>query len=222
MYERFTDKARKAMQLASQEAQRLNHHFIATEDILLGLVKEGSGLAAHVLKNQNLDLQKIQIEIEKFVPSGPGRVGSGKLPQTPRAKKAIEYSIEEASRLHHNYIGTEHLLLGLLREHEGVAAQVLLSLGVRLEGVGEEVLNLLGGSSPRLARRVGLWTRHTSVFVIFAGSLAVTLVGALLGNFVEFGRGNSGALIAGGAYVLAVAITGAASWAQKRFSQQLP
>src|SRR5919109_4833382 len=146
MYERFTDRARKVMQLANQEAQRFNHEYIGTEHILLGLVKEGSGVAANVLKNLDIDLRKIRLEVEKIVQHGPGgeQVVMGRLPHTPRAKKVIDYSIEEARNLNHNYVGTEHLLLGLLREQEGVAAQVLMNLGLKLEDVREEVLNLLG------------------------------------------------------------------------------
>ncbi|GIX04009.1 MAG: hypothetical protein KatS3mg113_1015 [Planctomycetaceae bacterium] len=143
-YERFTDRARKVMQLANQEAQRFNHEYIGTEHILLGLVKEGSGVAANVLKNLNVDLRSIRMEVEKIVQAGPEMVMMGKLPQTPRAKKVIEYAMEEARNLNHNYVGTEHLLLGLIREQEGVAAQVLMNLGVKLEDVREEVLNLLG------------------------------------------------------------------------------
>lgn len=144
MYERFTDRARKVMQLANQEAQRFNHEYIGTEHILLGLVKEGSGVAANVLKNLDVDLRKIRIEVEKIVQTGPDMVTMGKLPQTPRAKKVIEYGMDEARNLNHNYVGTEHLLLGLLREQEGVAAQVLMNLGLKLEDVRDEVLNLLG------------------------------------------------------------------------------
>ncbi len=144
MFERFTDRARKVMALANQEAQRFNHEYIGTEHILLGLVKEGSGVGANVLKNLDVDLRKVRLEVEKLVKSGPDMVTMGKLPQTPRAKKVIEYAIEEARSLNHNYVGTEHLLLGLLREHEGVAAQVLMNLGLKLEEVREEVLNLLG------------------------------------------------------------------------------
>ena len=144
MYERFTDRARKVMQLANQEAQRFNHEYIGTEHVLLGLVKEGSGVAANVLKNLDVDLRRIRNEVEKIVQSGPDMVTMGKLPQTPRAKKVIEYAMEEARNLNHNYVGTEHLLLGLLRESEGVAAQVLMNLGLKLEDVREEVLNLLG------------------------------------------------------------------------------
>ena len=144
MFERFTDRARKVMALANQEAQRFNHEYIGTEHILLGLVKEGSGVGANVLKNLDVDIKKLRLEIEKLVKSGPDMVSMGKLPQTPRAKKVIEYAIEEARSLNHNYVGTEHLLLGLLRETEGIAAQVLMNLGLKLEDVRQEVLNLLG------------------------------------------------------------------------------
>src|SRR5215204_4947405 len=144
MFERFSDRARKVFALANQEAQRFNHEYIGTEHILLGLVKEGSGVGANVLKNLDVDLRKVRLEVEKLVKSGPDMVTMGKLPQTPRAKKVIEYAIEEARNLNHNYVGTEHLLLGLLREHDGVAAQVLMNLGLKLEEVREEVLNLLG------------------------------------------------------------------------------
>ena len=144
MYERFTDRARKVMQLANQEAQRFNHEYIGTEHILLGLVKEGSGVAASVLKNLEADLRKIRQEVEKIVQAGPDMVTMGRLPHTPRAKKVIEYAIEEARNLNHHYVGTEHLLLGLLREQEGVAAQVLMNLNLKLDEVRDEVLNLLG------------------------------------------------------------------------------
>src|SRR5437870_13632574 len=144
MIERFTDRARKVMALANQEAQRFNHEYIGTEHILLGLVKEGSGVGANVLKNLDVDLRKVRLEVEKLVKSGPEMVTMGKLPQTPRAKRVIEYAIEEARNLNHNYVGTEHLLLGLLREQDGVAAQVLMNLGLKLEDVREEVLTLLG------------------------------------------------------------------------------
>ena len=144
MFERFTDRARRVMGLANQEAQRFNHEYIGTEHILLGLIKEGSGVAANVLRNLDVDLKRIRMEVEKMVPSGHDMVTMGQLPFTPRAKKVIELALEEARALGHNYIGTEHLLLGLLRESEGVAAQVLMDLGVKLEDVREEVLRLLG------------------------------------------------------------------------------
>jgi ATP-dependent Clp protease ATP-binding subunit ClpC len=144
MYERFTDRARIVMQVANQEAQRFNNKCIDTEHMLLGLIEEGSGVAANVLKNLDIDLRTIRLEVEKLVQSEPDTVKIGKLPQTPRAKKVIERSMEEARNLSHNYVGTEHILLGLLREQEGIAAQVLMNLGLKLEDVREEVLNLLG------------------------------------------------------------------------------
>ena len=143
-YERFTDRARKVMQYAHQEAVRFNHEYIGTEHILLGLTKEGSGVAASVLSKMGVDLRKIRAEVENLVSSGPDLVTMGRLPQTPRAKKALEYAMEEAQLLKHTYVGTEHLLLGLLRQHDGVAAQVLMNLGLKLEDVREEVLSMLG------------------------------------------------------------------------------
>jgi len=146
-YDRFTDRARKVMAYARQEAQRFNHDYIGTEHILLGLIKEGSGVAANVLRNLDIDIKKIRLEVEKMVQSSPDVVTKGQLPFTPRAKKVIEFSLEEARALGHNYIGTEHILLGLLRESEGVAAHVLMNLGLKLEDVREEVLNLLGADA---------------------------------------------------------------------------
>lgn len=144
MYERFTDRSRKVLQLANQEAMRFNHEYIGTEHILLGLIKEGSGVAANVLKNLEVDLRKVRLEVEKLVQSGPDIPGDGKLPQTPLAKRVVERSIEAARTLGHNYIGTEHLLLGLLSVEEGVAFQVLTNLGLKTADVGEECLALLG------------------------------------------------------------------------------
>ena len=144
MFDRFTDRARKVMGLARQEAQRFNHDYIGTEHVLLGLVQEGSGVAASVLKNLDIDLKKIRQEVEKLVSTGTTMVTMGQLPFTPRAKKVLELSLEEASNLGHTYIGTEHLLLGLIRESDGIAAQVLKNLKVKVEDVREEVLELLG------------------------------------------------------------------------------
>jgi ATP-dependent Clp protease ATP-binding subunit ClpC len=146
MFDRFTDRAKKVMSFARQEAMKFNHEYIGTEHILLGLVQEGSGVAANVLKHMTVDLEKIRHEVEKIVKTGPSMVTMGQLPFTPRAKKVLELSLEEASQLSHNYIGTEHLLLGLIRENEGIAAQVLMNLGVKLDEVREEVLEFLGAS----------------------------------------------------------------------------
>ncbi len=144
MFDRFTDRAKKVMNLARQEAQRFNHEYLGTEHVLLGLVQEGSGVAANVLKNMGIDLTKIRAEVEKLVKTGPSMVTMGQLPFTPRAKKVLELSMEEAQSLGHNYIGTEHLLLGLIKENEGIASRVLTNLGVKLEDVREEVLEFLG------------------------------------------------------------------------------
>ncbi|MGR3318876.1 MAG: ATP-dependent Clp protease ATP-binding subunit [Candidatus Anammoxibacter sp.] len=144
MFDRFTDRARKVMALAREEARRFNHEYIGTEHILLGLVKEGSGVAANVLQNLDVELQKVRLEVENIVQTGSDLISVGQLPFTPRVKKALEFSMEEARALGHNYIGTEHLLLGLIREQEGVAAQVLLNLGLKLESVREEIIGLLG------------------------------------------------------------------------------
>jgi ATP-dependent Clp protease ATP-binding subunit ClpA len=137
------------MQLANQAAQRFHHEYIGTEHVLLGLMKEGSGVAAHVLKNLGVERRKVREEVERIVQRGVGgdQVVMGRLPNTPRTKKMIEYAIEEARGLNHNYVGTEHLLLGLLREAEGVGAQVLMNLGLKLDDVREEVLNMLGQTS---------------------------------------------------------------------------
>ena len=144
MFERFTDRARKVMALANQEAHRFNHEWVGTEHLLLGLVKEGTGVGANVLKNLDVDLQKLRMEVERIAKSGPEMSPMGRLPQTPRAKKVLEYAVEEARALNHNYVGSEHLLLGLLRESEAVAAQVLMNMGLKLEEVRDEVLDLLG------------------------------------------------------------------------------
>src|ERR1041385_6334492 len=144
MFDRFTDRAKKVMNLARQEAQRFNHEYLGTEHILLGLVQEGSGVAANVLRNMNIDLAKIRTEVEKLVKTGPPMVTMAQLPFTPRATQGPQLSMEEAGNLGHNYIGTEHLLLGLIKENEGIAAKVLTNLGVKLEEVREEVLEFLG------------------------------------------------------------------------------
>ena len=148
MFNRFTERARKVILLAKEEAKRFNHDYIGTEHILLGLVREGEGVAAAVLASMGLSSDKIRLEVEKFVQAGPSTVISGDIPFTPKAKKVIELSMDEARNLGHNYIGTEHLLLGLIREGEGVASQVLLSLGLDLDKVRTEVMNLLGSSIP--------------------------------------------------------------------------
>jgi ATP-dependent Clp protease ATP-binding subunit ClpC len=142
MNEHFTDRARKAIQLANQEAHRFNHESITTVHVLLGLLKEGNGVAADVLSRHNIDLDKIRRAVKKHLPSGADMVTVGKLPLTPRARKVVEYSKEEARGLNHAHVGTEHILLSLLRQRAGEAAQVMMSLGLNLEAVRAEVLNL--------------------------------------------------------------------------------
>ncbi len=144
MFERFTERARKVMALSNQEARRFNHGYIGTEHILLGLLKEGSGVGPNVLKNLDVELHKVRMEVEKRIEAGPEMVAVGELPHTPRTKNVLEYAVEEARNLNHNYIGTEHLTLGLLREQDGLAAQVLMNLGLKLDEVRQEVLKLLG------------------------------------------------------------------------------
>ncbi len=154
MFNRFTERARKVIILAKEEAKRFNHDYIGTEHILLGLVREGEGVAATVLEKMGVSLENIRIEIEKLVQPGPATQIIGDLPFTPRAKKALELAAEEARSLGHNYIGTEHLLLGLIREEEGVASQVLLNLNLDLSTVRNKVMEVLGSEVPGLGASV--------------------------------------------------------------------
>lgn len=161
MYERFTDLARKVMQLANQEAQRFNHEYIGTEHILLGLVKEGTGVAANVLKNRSIDLGRIRLEVEKIAQAGPDMVQMGKLPQTPAAKKVIEFAIEEARNFNDIYVGSEHILLGIIREDEGIGALVLKNLNLTLQGLREDILTLLGPKEePRVDTPISVAARN--------------------------------------------------------------
>jgi hypothetical protein len=146
LFSRFTDRARKVMRLADEEARRLRHEYLGTEHILLGLLKEGTGVAINVLKNLDVDLQIIRSDVENIIHVGPERSTVGKLPLTPRAKRIPQLAMEEARRLGHNYVGTEHLLLGIVREPEGVAAQVLRIRNLELWQIRQEVLDLLGYS----------------------------------------------------------------------------
>ena len=143
-FNRFTERARKVLSLAQEEAQRFQHNYIGTEHILLGLIREGEGVGAKVLRNLGVDLQRAHDSVEFIIGRGD-RIVLGEIGLTPRAKKVIEYAVDEARRLNHHYIGTEHLLLGLLREGEGIAAGVLESLGVNLEQARRQTLAVLGG-----------------------------------------------------------------------------
>jgi ATP-dependent Clp protease ATP-binding subunit ClpA len=142
MFERFTDRARNVMAIANAEAQRLNHKAIDSHHILLGLVKEESGVGATVIRILDVDTNKLRMEVEKLVKRGPDMVTTGQLPHTPRAKKVIEFAIEEVKSLNHHYLATEHLWLGLLRDTDSVAVKALMNLGVNCEHVRNEILKL--------------------------------------------------------------------------------
>src|SRR5579859_5731326 len=146
----FTDRVRKVLQMAREEAARLHHEYVGTEHILLGLIREGEGVAAAVLTNLNVDLDEIQQKIEETVKKGKAAAAAGPdLPYTSRAKKVLELAMGEARDLSHGYVGTEHLLLGLLREEKGIAAQVLTDAGVNLDAAKAETLRLLGTEMPQ-------------------------------------------------------------------------
>src|SRR5918993_4774453 len=146
----FTDRVRKVLQMAREEAARLHHEYVGTEHMLLGLIREGEGVAAAVLTNLNVDLEDIQQKIEETVKKGKAAAAAGPdLPYTSRAKKVLELAMTEARELNHSYVGTEHLLLGLLREEKGIAAQVLTDAGVNLEQSRAETLRLLGSDMPQ-------------------------------------------------------------------------
>lgn len=147
MYERFTERARKVVLFAREEAARLNHDYIGTEHLLLGLLRVGEGVAAEALRSLGVELETIRQEVEKEVQPGPAQLTMGEIPFTPRSKKALELSMDEARSMGHNYIGTEHMLLGIIREEEGVAARVLQNLGVDLKKVREVIMELLGGGA---------------------------------------------------------------------------
>jgi len=144
MFERFTDRARRVVVLAQEEAQLLNHNYIGTEHILLGLIHEGQGVAARALESLGISLEAVRAQVEEII--GQGQTApTGHIPFTPRSKKVLELSLREALQLGHNYIGTEHILLGLVREGEGVAAQVLVKLGADLSRVRQQVIQVLSG-----------------------------------------------------------------------------
>src|SRR5512135_3634044 len=146
----FTDRVRKVLQMAREEAARLHHEYVGTEHILLGLIREGEGVAAAVLTNLGVELEDIQQKIEETVKKGKAAAAAGpELPYTSRAKKVLELAMMEARELNHSYVGTEHLLLGLLREEKGIAAQVLTDAGVTLEQSRAETLRLLGSDLPQ-------------------------------------------------------------------------
>ncbi len=170
MFGRFTERAQQVLVLAQEEAKRLNHNFIGTEHILLGLVREGSGIAARALQNLDIELVLVRSEVEKIIGKGDKAQVQG-ISYTPRAKKVIELAIEEGQNLGHNYVGTEHLLLGLLREGEGIAAQVLTNLGVDLKKARKEVIQLLGGEAQLGSAQTGKSAPQTPTVDAFGRDL---------------------------------------------------
>jgi hypothetical protein len=154
MFERFTDRARRVVVLAQEEARHLDHNYIGTEHILLGLIHEGEGVAARALTELDISLEAVRTKVQEMIGHGD-EAPSGHIPFTPRAKKVLELSLREALALSHNYIGTEHILLGLIREGEGVAAQVLIELGGSLDRVRQQVIQILANASQLQAEQVG-------------------------------------------------------------------
>ncbi|MFH1228229.1 MAG: ATP-dependent Clp protease ATP-binding subunit [Planctomycetota bacterium] len=148
MFDKYTDRARKVISLSRIEAQRLGHESIGSEHLLLGLLREGSGVAARAMLNLGLDIKKVMDEVERIIKAEPHPAAAGQLPFTPGARKALEFAHEEATHLKHDYIGTEHLLLGLLREEDGVAARIFKNLGVKLDALREEIAAILGEGMP--------------------------------------------------------------------------
>ena len=157
MFERFTDRARRVVVLAQEEARMLSHNYIGTEHILLGLIHEGEGVAAKALESLDISLEAVRAQVEEIIGQGQ-QAPSGHIPFTPRAKKVLELSLREALQLGHSYIGTEHILLGLIREGEGVAAQVLQKLGADLNRVRQQVIQLLSGFQGKESAAAGAAT----------------------------------------------------------------
>jgi ATP-dependent Clp protease ATP-binding subunit ClpC len=196
MYERFTDRARKVMVLAETEARRFDHEYIGTEHILSGLSKEGSGVAATVLEGMKVDLRKVRLEIERVVQRGRPQEIVGRLPLTPRARKVIDYALEEAHNLHDKVVGTEHLLLALLRESEDIVVVILGSCGAKPEEVRANVLRLLGAgtvpsTSPaeKLEIPGGLWSEvHLAIEQL---QLMEKELARMVGSHADFFQGNS-------------------------------
>jgi ATP-dependent Clp protease ATP-binding subunit ClpC len=169
MFERFTDRARRVVVLAQEEAVGLNHDYVGTEHLLLGLVHEGEGVAAAALESLGIQLEAVRAQVEEIIGQGQ-RPPTGHIPFTPRAKKVLELSLREATQLGHNYIGTEHILLGLIREGEGVAAQVLVKVGADLSRVRQQVIQLLtgypGGTEVGARTRLVRMTVPADLFVL--------------------------------------------------------
>jgi hypothetical protein len=189
MFDRFTDAAKKTLSLARSEARQMHHEFIGTEHLLLGLLQEGRSLAAMVLKNLDLDSAKVRQEVVNIVKVGPAVLTSDMLSFTPLANRVLELSMEEARRLRHDYLGTEHLLLGLIREPDGVAAQVMTKLGVALEVVREEVLVFLDAGDPDAHHTAGILLRERRQVEAFLPATGVDIQRGLA--FVMMPRGDA-------------------------------
>lgn len=177
MSNRFTERAQRVILIAQEEAKRLNHDYVGTEHILLGLIALGEGVAAQVLANLGVDLRRVRSEVEKIVGKGTHEFLLGEVPFTPRAKKVLEYAIEEATHMGQTYVGTEHLLLGCLREDDGVAARVLVNIGLSLRVVREETINLTG-AEPKAAEAKPTCSCHPAsapvdIVTAFIGLLAM-------------------------------------------------
>jgi ATP-dependent Clp protease ATP-binding subunit ClpC len=173
MFERFTDRARRVVVLAQEEARMLNHDYIGTEHILLGLIREGGGVAYQALSQMDISLVQVRAAIEHMIGEGQ-RAPTGHIPFTPRAKKVLELSLREALQLGHTYIGTEHILLGLVREGEGVAAQVLGRYGANMDRVRHTVIELLSGYARTVATAVAGTTETLMSEVVARGAVEST------------------------------------------------
>jgi len=190
MFERFTDRARRVVVLAQEEARLLDHNYIGTEHVLLGLIHEGEGVAAKALEQLGMSLHAVRRQVEEIIGQGHG-TPSGHIPFTPRAKKVLELALREALQLGHNYIGTEHILLGLIREGEGVAAQVLVRLGGDLSRVRQQVIQLLSGYAPSGTgvtvdqRPIGPLGRRLRLKVM-AGRITLSVDDPMLSDLPEF------------------------------------
>jgi ATP-dependent Clp protease ATP-binding subunit ClpC len=166
VFERFTEPARQVVVLAQDEARALGHNYIGTEHLLLGLLREGQGLAARVLESMDVTIEEVRAQVERMVGRGEGMgAAGGQIPFTPRAKKVLELALREALTLNHNYIGTEHVLLGLAREGEGVAIRILLDFDVDVEKIRSEISRMLGGTAipaiePGAASAVSSWMEY--------------------------------------------------------------
>jgi Clp amino terminal domain, pathogenicity island component len=191
-FDKFTERARKVLSLAQEEAQRFNHNYIGTEHLLLGLVREGDGVAAKVLNSLGVELNKIRSAVEFIIGRGD-RIVLGDIGLTPRAKKVMELAVDEARRLNHHYVGTEHLLLGLLREGEGIAAGVLRSLGLDLERVRARTIQVLGGRAETQAEQAQTSGLKTNVVTCRLDDATLNAVDALVEAGVRGTRSEAAA-----------------------------